>query len=214
MVMLTFGTIGFRESPMMDGGDVINAGLLAAVLARRRYDPARGVSLSSFLCTRIRGAMIDRMRQLDHMTRSDRRKLRRIEVASIELRAELHREPAQDEVSFRTRITNHETRRILLRAQKPLELDTIVPFPDRPEILEQLKAGMHRPMIDLRDDVEQLLSILPARDARAMRLRFLENFSLAEVGEALGISESRACQIIREATTVLREETTAAEVQA
>jgi RNA polymerase sigma factor for flagellar operon FliA len=83
----------------LDADDLVGAGSLALVQAARAFDPALGVPFARFASTRIRGAMIDHMRQRDWATRSVRSRARSLAAASEELTKALHRAPTEVELA-------------------------------------------------------------------------------------------------------------------
>ena len=194
----------------LDTDDLHGAGALALVQAARSFDPTLGVPFARFASTRIRGAMIDQMRQRDWATRSVRSRARAIETVAEELTKALHRSPTVTELAAASGLAEHEVRAVLAGTDRAalLSLDPLTaddeglgaglvdraPRPDETLVAAE-RVGY------LRDAIAEL----PERTRRVVTGYYLENRQLTELAEELGVTQSRASQLRAEALDLLHE---------
>jgi RNA polymerase sigma factor for flagellar operon FliA len=193
--------------------DFYSVGVIGLMHAARTYDPGRGASFKTFAFTAIRGAILDEIRRHDPVPRSRRDRLRRVERASGALQATLDRAPTLEELAEHLGLTSEELDGDLLALHtcRLLSLDDTLPRPG--SVGENLgasiegndiappDAAMHRERID---DLAQAIGELPETDRTAIVLYYYENLFLKEIGEILGVSESRVSQILSRAVARLR----------
>jgi RNA polymerase sigma factor for flagellar operon FliA len=190
--------------------DLAGAGALALVQAAHAYDPSLGVPFARFASTRIRGAMIDQMRQRDWATRSVRSRARALATATEELARALQRQPTEAELAAASglseaevRAVNHGTDRATLLSLDPLTsgeeglgttLEDGSPRPDEALVAaEQLGY--------LRDAIAEL----PQRLRHVVSAYYLEQRPLTEIADELGVTQSRASQLRSEGLALLKE---------
>jgi RNA polymerase sigma factor for flagellar operon FliA len=194
----------------LDADDLYGAGALALVQAARSFDESLGVPFIRFAATRVRGAMIDQMRQRDWATRSIRSRARAIAGVTEELTRALHRVPAEAEVAAASGMTEQEVRQVLagtdrasLLSLDPLTADEagiganlvdVGPRPDEALIAAE-RIGY------LRDAIAEL----PERVRLVVIGYYMENRQLAEIATELGVTQSRASQLRAEGLSLLRE---------
>ncbi len=194
----------------LDTDDLVGAGALALVQAAHAFDPSLGVPFARFAGTRIRGAMIDQMRQRDWATRSVRSRARALDQAAEGLTAALRRTPTDDELAATTGMSVAEVRGIREGTERAvlLSLDPITsddggaaaslrdtaPRPDE-VLLAAERLGY------LRDAIAEL----PERTRRVVAGYYLENRPLTEIADELGVTQSRASQLRSEGLELLRE---------
>jgi len=194
----------------LDSDDLIGAGALALVQAAHSFDPTMGVPFARFASTRIRGAMIDQMRQRDWATRSVRSRARALATVSEELTRALQRTPTEAELAaasgmstLEVRAVQHSTDRAVLLSLDPIAGDdegigaTLTDSSPRPE--EALIAAER--MGYLRD----ALAELPERTRIVVEGYYLQNRQLTELAEELAVTQSRASQLRAEGLDLLRE---------
>jgi RNA polymerase sigma factor FliA len=190
--------------------DLVGAGSLALVQAAHSFDPALGVPFARFANTRIRGAMIDQMRQRDWASRSLRTRARALAAAAEHLTTALGRAPDDAEVAKAAGLTEAEVRevrsgtdRATLLTLDPLATDgeglgsTLADSAPRPE--EALIAAER--MGYLRDAIAEL----PERLRVVVAGYYLQQRPLTEIAEELGVTQSRASQLRSEGLDLLRE---------
>jgi len=196
-----------REMPARcEVEDFISCGLEALMISIDRYDPAKGATLEQYAWTRIHGAVLDELRRQDWAPRSVRRWERDIDKASDEFSALHRRRPTRDELSLSMGCTVEELRRRQdeITASDMTSLNTLVLSDDETTIerIDTLASG------DVRVDPEHASAAeeakrkfraafaqLPAREREVAVMLYVKNLTLAEIGDVLGVSESRVCQI-------------------
>jgi RNA polymerase sigma factor FliA len=207
MVKYLAGTIVARMPPHVEVADLVSYGLGGLIEAVERFDPARGVRFESYASTRIRGAIFDELRSLDWVPRRVRREARRIEQATVELSTSLHRTPTDAELAARMSIGTDELAASLQRVADAHMLALDHPWDveeaDAPEttLLETLPdpnapdpaVSVHR--ANLRRRITHAILELPEREQFVLGLRYYQEMRLAEIGEILGVTESRVSQL-------------------
>ncbi|MEY4194324.1 MAG: hypothetical protein RLZZ226_692 [Pseudomonadota bacterium] len=189
--------------------DLIQAGMVGLLEAARQFDPAIGASFETYAGIRIRGAMLDELRRNDWTPRSVHRKTREVAEAIRHLEEQLGREVRDAEVAEHLSITLAEYHHILQDAAgcHLFSMDELLETGDY--ILEKCAAPQDSPLdqitqSDFADALAEALSQLPERERLVMSLYYDEELNLKEIGLVLGVSESRSCQILGQATLRLR----------
>jgi RNA polymerase sigma factor for flagellar operon FliA len=185
----------------VDVDDLAGAGVLGLIEAVERFDASRGIAFLAYAKFRILGAMLDALRASDWVPRVVRRRAARVTEAQTALRDALGREPTAREIAGKTGIGL----RLVTRALETDEVHALVSL-DQPcdggegaRWLDRVAGGAD-PATEV-DRAEQIASIyqaidaLPDREREAIQLYYLQERSLVEVGQRLGVSESRACQL-------------------
>lgn len=216
LVKYVAGQVGANLPSHVDQGDLVSYGLVGLIGAIERYDTGRDVKFETFAAVRIRGAIIDGLRSLDWVPRSVRAKARKLEQAHIALEAQLRRSPTEEELASRMGLELEELRSGLtdIASSAILALDDPWTFPD-PEggqitLLDAL-ADPEAPdpegeldTEELRDQLVAAIASLPGRERLVVGLYYYESLTLREIGEVLGVTESRASQIHTKALIGLR----------
>ena len=185
--------------------ELISSGLEALITALDRFDPAKGATLEQFLWTRISGGMLDELRRSDWAPRSLRATQRELRGARRDFRAIHHRQPSDEEVSDAVGIT---VEKLHAHQRDELAMDTVaslnVMISDRDlgstERGELLVAADGDPeaaafgKVD-SDALSAALDTLTARERTVIGLLHSAEMTLSEVGQIIGVSESRVCQI-------------------
>jgi RNA polymerase sigma factor for flagellar operon FliA len=197
-----------REMPAhAEAEDFISVGLEALIQSIDRYDPAKGATLEQYAWTRIHGAVLDELRRQDWAPRSVRRWERDIEKAVEEFTALHQRRPTREELAEALSITVKELRRHRTDiAQSDItSLNAVVLTDDSSSPIEQvdtIAAGDDRldpeheaGRTQAKERFREAFGALPEREREIAVLLYVKNLTLAEVGEVMGVSESRICQI-------------------
>jgi RNA polymerase sigma factor FliA len=200
----------------LDSADFVSSGIFGLIDAIERFEPHRHVKFETYAIARIRGAIIDELRALDWIPRSLRQKAREIEQASVRLEQEFGRTPSESEIARELGIGLGELRQIFskLSLVNVAALDELLSLPtqsgDRIPLMETLEDGDAPDPVALFEVQEtrallaRAVNSLPDRDKTVVTLYYFEGMTLAQIGEVLGVSESRVCQIHTKAVLTLR----------
>ncbi len=190
----------------VDIDDLIGAGMLGLMKAIEAFDPGKEVKFETYSVPRIRGAMLDELRNQDWFPRSVRRKAKKIETALRGLERELGRAPRDEELAGRLRMDLHDFYKLvgevshasLFSIEEELRLGKDGTYTSVREILSDLKEPNAYEMLaekELQGIVMETLKLLEEKQRLVLTLYYFEELTLAEIGEVLGVSESRVCQI-------------------
>jgi RNA polymerase sigma factor for flagellar operon FliA len=216
LVKFVAGRTGARLPSHVDQADLISYGMLGLIEAMDRFEPERGIRFETFALQRIRGAIIDELRSLDWVPRSVRARAREIEEANSKLEHELGRVPTDAELAERLRMTEEELHESLLEISNSsiLALEELWVTPDASgdrvsllDTLEDESAPDPQAALDtteLKDRLQEAIQDLPERETLVIALYYFENLTLREIGEVLGVTESRVSQLHSKAVLRLR----------
>ncbi len=187
-----------RIPPFMEVDELVQVGMIGLIEASRSFDPTKGVAFESYAHTRIRGAMIDEVRRLSFLPRSAVAFNKSHSSASQALASELGRAPTPAELAeyMGMEIDSYEKDRGAARQFETYSMevvsDEVMNVPEQksrqPEALVE-EAQMMEALTDAIDG-------LPERDKLVISLYYVEELNLREIGEVLGVSESRVSQIL------------------
>jgi RNA polymerase sigma factor for flagellar operon FliA len=210
LVRALAGQVGRRLPAHVDRSELVSVGVMGLLDAAQRYQPALGVPFDAFARRRIHGAMLDALRRLDHVPRSVRRLKRDLDQTMTELRQHLGREPVDAEIAAALGVSIEQYDGMLdelcvaglgvTRRSRPdgdgdallnLAIDEDGPHAqlERRELLEHLARA---------------LAELPERERQILALSYQEELTLAEIGEVIGVGESRVSQLRAQAIARLR----------
>jgi RNA polymerase sigma factor FliA len=216
LVKYVAGRMGASLPGHVEEADLISYGLSGLLSAVERFDLSRAIKFETYAITRIRGAIIDELRALDWVPRSVRAKARDIERASRKLEARLQRAPTDEEMAQELEITPDEFHESLLQISNStlVALDELWTSGDsggdQVSLLDTLPdQGSPDPHAvadqgELRDQIADAIGALPEREKLVVALYYYENLTLREIGEVLGVTESRVSQLHTKAVLRLR----------
>jgi RNA polymerase sigma factor for flagellar operon FliA len=200
----------------VEESDLISYGLTGLISAIERFDLSREIKFETYAITRIRGAIIDELRTLDWVPRSVRARARDIERANMKLEARLQRAPTDEEMATELGMSTSEFQDALLQ----ISHSTIVALDelwnvsdasgDQVSLLDTLPdrdAPDPQAIVDQgeqRDRIADAIAALPEREKLVIALYYYENLTLREIGEVLGVTESRVSQLHTKAVLRLR----------
>ena len=202
----------------VEEADLISYGLLGLIGAIERFDPDREIKFETFAVARVKGAIIDELRSLDWVPRSVRARARDVERAHAALEAELQRAPTDEEMAEKLKISVDEFHDALLEIANSsvLALDDLWTFAD-PEggggqvsVLDTIQdpnaidPETEAHASELKDRLADAIESLPERERLVIALYYYENLTLREIGEVLGVTESRVSQLHTKAVLALR----------
>jgi RNA polymerase sigma factor for flagellar operon FliA len=200
----------------VEEADLISYGLLGLISAIERFEPEREIKFETFAITRIKGSIIDELRSLDWVPRSVRTKAREIEQANVKLEHELHRAPTDQETADALGMTVAELQESLVRisGSSVVALDELWTVSDASgdqisllETIQDSRAvdpAQEVDATDMRDRLSDAIAGMPEREKLVVALYYYENLTLREIGEVLGVTESRVSQLHTKAVMRLR----------
>jgi len=200
-----------RLPPHVSFDDLIQAGMLGLIDAVDKFDPQKNVQFLSYARYRIRGAILDDLRQLDWGPRNLRQKARRLEQASRELTGELGHVPSGSEIASKLGLPIEDFQQ-LLGDLNGLRLESLHLWPEE-ETGEHHVPVAIRPeedpflmtfRLEIRHLLREALSELDGREGTVLGLYYLQEFTMKRIGEILEIDESRVSQIHAAALRHLR----------
>ncbi len=200
----------------VEESDLISYGLGGLISAIERFDLSREIKFETYAITRIRGAIIDELRNLDWVPRSVRARAREIEKINQKLEARFQRAPTDDEMATELGVTIDEFQETLLQISNStiVALDELWNVQDATgdqvsllDTLPDREAPDPQQLVDqseLRDRIADAIALLPEREKLVVALYYYENLTLREIGEVLGVTESRVSQLHTKAVLRLR----------
>jgi RNA polymerase sigma factor FliA len=216
LVKFVAGRLGAGLPSHVEDADLISYGLMGLIGSIERFEPERGIKFETFAMTRIRGAIIDELRSLDWVPRSVRSRAREIEAAQAKLEHELQRAPTEEELAAKLGIGEEELRTSLLEIANSsvYALDELWTISDSSGDSVSLLDTISDPRADdpqeslasseVKDRLTDGISSLPEREQLVIALYYYENLTLREIGEVLGVTESRVSQLHTKAVMRLK----------
>lgn len=190
----------------VDLDDLVHAGILGLFDAVNKFDPDKQVAFSSYAKHRIKGAILDSLRQLDWASRDLRRRHKQVEAATRDLAATLQRNPTEAEVAEKMGVKEERWRTMmvdlrnvgLISASSRVQEGDDLPapdFPSRPETQPDVMCVREQ----MRSALKDAMKVLPERYQRVVLLYYSNEMTMKEIGSVLGINESRVSQIHKSA---------------
>jgi len=198
----------------VDLDDLIQAGMIGLLDAIRRYQEMPEAQFQTYATTRIRGAMLDELRNQDWLPRSVRAKSGRIERVINKLEQSLARPPTETEIARALDMPVDTYQRLLMDAQGVQIVhhedfgchgDDDLDWHDRIAPTERMDDPLSRMLAnDLRTALIQAIDALPEREKLLLSLCYEQGLNLKEIGAVMGITEGRVCQLRSQATARIR----------
>jgi len=207
LVKYVAGRVGNGLPAYIEEADLISYGLLGLISALERFDPSREIKFETYAVSRIKGAIIDELRSLDWVPRSVRSKAREIEKAITVLEHRLQRAPTDGEIADELGITEDEFQHNLsqISTTSIIALDELWEVSgsggDQVALIDTIEDPKGRDpsrMLDLSELKSRLalaIDALPDRERLVIALYYYENLTLREIGEVIGVTESRVSQM-------------------
>ena len=216
LVKYVAGRVGVGLPPNIEQADLVSYGIFGLIDAIQKFDLDRAIKFETYAISRIKGAIIDELRSIDWIPRSVRSKAREVEKAYASLEAKLHRTPSESEVAGELGIALEDLHAIFSQ----------VSFVNVVALDEMLSAGGEKgdklSLVDTLEDTKaedpvqafeseetkyllaKAINTLPEREKIVVTLYYYEGLTLAEIGQVLGVTESRICQMHTKAVLQLR----------
>jgi RNA polymerase sigma factor for flagellar operon FliA len=216
LVKFVAGRLGSGLPAHVDEGDLVSYGLLGLIGAIERYDPDRDVKFETYAIARIKGSIIDELRAMDWVPRSVRARARDIERAIGELEAQTGRVPNEEEIAAKLGVSQDELDENLLEISRSSiaaldELWTIsstggdqVALIDTIEDTQGPEPQAALAQTEMREALGEAIARLPEREKLVVTLYYYEELTLREIGEVLGVTESRVSQLHTKAVLRLK----------
>jgi len=191
-----------RLPPSIELDDLMQVGVIGLMQASTTYDPGRGASFATYAGIRIKGAMLDEVRRNDWVPRSVQQNMKRATETINELEKELGRAATDKEIASAMDITLDDYHKM----SQELAYSRLAPLD---ETTHSLESGDPEPFAfledeRLREDIVEAIGQLPEKEALMMSLYYGEELNLKEIGEVMGVSESRVSQIHGQALARIR----------
>ncbi len=224
LVKYVAGRVATGLPSNIEQADLVSYGIFGLIDAIDKFDPSRSVKFETYAISRIKGAIIDELRAVDWVPRSVRAKARAVEKAYAKLEARLMRTPTNAEVAAEMGISEKELQAVFNQISFVglVALDEVLGGGgDRGEsatLGDTIPDKAMGPMAAFEvEEMKQLLvsaiNRLGDREKIVLTLYYYEGLTLAEIGQVLGVTESRVCQIHTKAVIQLRSKLAAQELE-
>jgi RNA polymerase sigma factor for flagellar operon FliA len=207
LVKYVAGRLGAGLPAHVEEADLVSYGLLGLIDAIERYDTDRDVKFETYAIQRIRGAIIDELRSMDWVPRSVRARARDIERTIAHLEGQLLRQPTDEEIAAKLGVTEEELDDALLEISRSsiAALDELWASPtgsgdamslvDTIQDPHSVEPGREMETTELKELIGESISALPEREKLVITLYYYEELTLREIGDVLGVTESRVSQL-------------------
>jgi RNA polymerase sigma factor for flagellar operon FliA len=207
LVKYVAGRLGSGLPAHVDEGDLVSYGLLGLIGAIERFDPDRDIKFETYAISRIKGSIIDELRAMDWVPRSVRARARDIERAIAELEAKLGRAPTDEEIAEKLGLSQDELADSLTDISRSSiaaldELWTVsssggdqIALIDTIEDTQGPEPQSALALTEMREAIGEAIARLPEREKLVVTLYYYEELTLREIGEVLGVTESRVSQL-------------------
>jgi RNA polymerase sigma factor FliA len=215
LVKFVAGRVAAGLPQNIEQTDLVSYGIFGLIDAIDKFEPERGFKFETYAIARIKGAIIDELRSIDWVPRSVRAKARAVERAYSKLENELRRNPQDGEVAKELGMSEDELGQTLSQISFTglVALDELIGSQGGDKsgstLGDTISDGAHNPVEAFEvDEMKHLLADLinrmPDRERLVLTLYYYEALTLAEIGQVLGVTESRVCQIHTKAILQLR----------
>src|SRR4051794_5189772 len=216
LVKYVAGRVGVGLPPNIEQADLVSYGIFGLIDAIEKFDIERAIKFETYAISRVRGAIIDELRAIDWIPRSVRHKAREVERAYAELEGQLHRTPTEAEVADRMGIKVGDLHHIFSQVSyvNVVALDELLSVGgekgDSLTLGDTLEdKGAEDPVLAFEGEetkylLARAINQLPEREKIVVTLYYYEGLTLAEIGQVLGVTESRICQMHTKAVLQLR----------
>jgi RNA polymerase sigma factor for flagellar operon FliA len=206
------GRIAMRLPPHIDINDIISAGALGLIDAVEKFDETKGVKFKTYAEFRVRGAMLDSLRNMDWVSRSVRKSATVLEKAFAEFERKFNRPATDEEIAEKLGVELEEVYNMIAQANgiSLLSLDMISSSNDlRLKLIDCLADEKLNPlsilkMEEVKDEIAEYTNELPEREKVVVSLYYYNDLTMKEISEVMEITESRVSQLHSRAIMRLR----------
>ena len=215
LVKFVAGRVAAGLPQNIEQSDLVSYGIFGLIDAIDKFDPGRGYKFETYAISRIKGAIIDELRSIDWVPRSVRAKACAIERAYSKLENELRRSPEDKEVATELGLSEDELATTLgqISFVGVVALDELLSAGSErgsgATVGDTIAGSGHDPVAafeseEMRQVLADAINRMPDRERLVLTLYYYEGLTLAEIGNVLGVTESRVCQIHTKAIFQLR----------
>ena len=191
--------------------DLVQNGMMGLLDAINRFEAGMGAQFETYAAQRVRGAMLDGLRENDWLPRNLRRDFRRIEVAISQLEQQFGRTPSENELAAALGMNLADYQKMLqdARGHQLISFEDMTEDGDEDFLERHFTDDSNEPSKVLEDEslrrmLVQGIESLPEREKLMMALYYEQDLNLREIGEVMGVTESRVCQLHTQAVARLR----------
>ena len=214
LVKYVAGRVSVGLPATIEHADLVSYGMFGLIDAIEKFDLAKGVKFETYAISRIKGAIIDELRSIDWIPRSVRSKAREVEKALTSLEVKLRRTPTEEELAAELDMGIKELRQVLTQVSlvSVVALDESFAGEDaeRQALVDTLQDPKAADPESSYEDTEmramlaEALNRMSEREKTVLVLYYFEGMTLAQIGQVLGVTESRVCQMHTKAVLGLR----------
>ena len=216
LVKYVAGRVGVGLPPNIEQADLVSYGIFGLIDAIEKFDLSRAIKFETYAISRIKGAIIDELRAIDWIPRSVRYKAREVEKAYAALETKLFRTPTEAEVAAELNISLEDLHQIFSQVSfvNVVALDELLSVGgergDKLSLVDTLEdTKAEDPVMAFETEetkylLAKAINTLPEREKIVVTLYYYEGLTLAEIGQVLGVTESRICQMHTKAVLQLR----------
>ena len=214
LVKYVAGRVSVGLPASIEHGDLVSYGMFGLIDAIEKFDLDKGVKFETYAIARIKGAIIDELRSIDWIPRSVRRKAKRVERALATLEERLRRTPSEEELASELEMSVDDLRKTLTQVSLTslVALDETMQGDDseRQALIDTLEdTSSPDPSAtfedaEMREILSEAINRMSEREKTVVVLYYFEGMTLAQIGQVLGVTESRVCQVHTKAVLGLR----------
>ncbi len=214
LVKFVAGRVAAGLPQNVEQADLVSYGIFGLIDAIEKFEPERGFKFETYAISRIKGAIIDELRSIDWVPRSVRAKARAIERAYSKLENELRRTPDESEVATELEMSEAELAHVLSQVSFVglVALEDLIGSGERDSgatVGDTISDAAHDPVRafeieEMKHVLADAINRMPDRERLVLTLYYYEGLTLAEIGDVLGVTESRVCQIHTKAILQMR----------
>lgn len=212
LVKYVAGRLAINLPPHIEINDLINDGIIGLIDAIEKFDINRGIKFETYASTRVHGAMVDALRDLDWVPRRVRKRAREVEQSYQKLESRLGRAASEEEVAKDLQISKEELAKELLQMSGTaiLSLDEFFLGDEGDlslmEVIREKGAGPEEEalQLELLEALKRSIKELPEKEYIVITMYYFEELTLKEITKVLSLSEARVSQLHTQAVFRLK----------